>query len=46
MTIKRLNHAVLYVADAKASAAFYTDVLGFEVAANICLLYTSPSPRD
>lgn len=32
MSIKRLNHAVLYVTDAKVSAAFYTDVLGFEVA--------------
>ncbi len=31
MSIKRLNHAVLYVRDAKASAAFYTDVLGFTV---------------
>jgi catechol-2,3-dioxygenase len=30
--IARLNHAVLYVADAKAAAAFYCDVLGFEVA--------------
>jgi catechol 2,3-dioxygenase-like lactoylglutathione lyase family enzyme len=29
MSIKRLNHAVLYVADAKLSAAFYTEVLGF-----------------
>ena len=35
MSIKRLNHAVLYVTDAKVSAAFYTDVLGFEVAANM-----------
>jgi catechol-2,3-dioxygenase len=33
MSIKRLNHAVLYVTDAKASAAFYTDVLGFTVRA-------------
>lgn len=33
MTIKRLNHAVLYVQDAKASAAFYTEVLGFRVRA-------------
>jgi catechol-2,3-dioxygenase len=31
MSIKRLNHAVLYVRDAKVSAAFYTDVLGFTV---------------
>ncbi len=35
MSIKRLNHAVLYVTDAKASAAFYTGVLGFEVMASM-----------
>jgi catechol-2,3-dioxygenase len=35
MSIKRLNHAVLYVSDAKASAAFYTDVLGFTVRASM-----------
>ena len=35
MSIKRLNHAVLYVRDAKASAAFYTDVLGFTVQADM-----------
>lgn len=35
MSIKRLNHAVLYVTDAKVSAAFYTDVLGFEIAAQM-----------
>ncbi|HET7489252.1 MAG TPA: VOC family protein [Acidimicrobiales bacterium] len=29
MPITRLNHAVLYVRDAEASAAFYGDVLGF-----------------
>lgn len=29
MAITRLNHAVLYVRDAEASAAFYTEVLGF-----------------
>ena len=31
MTIKRLNHAVLYVRDVKRSVAFYTEVLGFRV---------------
>ena len=31
MSIKRLNHAVLYVRDAQRSATFYTDVLGFRV---------------
>ena len=31
MTIKRLNHAVLYVRDVKRSQAFYTDVMGFRV---------------
>jgi catechol-2,3-dioxygenase len=35
MSIKRLNHAVLYVTDAKASAAFYTEVLGFTVRASM-----------
>ena len=29
--VQRLNHAVLYVRDAEASAAFYCEVLGFEV---------------
>jgi len=29
MPITRLNHAVLYVRDVQASAAFYADVLGF-----------------
>jgi catechol-2,3-dioxygenase len=29
MTIRRLNHAVLWVRDAAASARFYGDVLGF-----------------
>ncbi len=28
--IRRLNHAVLYVRDATASAQFYTEVLGFQ----------------
>jgi catechol-2,3-dioxygenase len=30
-TIKRLNHAVLYVSDVRRSGDFYRDVLGFEV---------------
>ncbi len=30
MSIRRLNHAVLWVRDAAASAAFYCDALGFE----------------
>ena len=29
MPVQRLNHAVLYVRDVEASAAFYGDVLGF-----------------
>lgn len=32
-TIKRLNHAVLYVRDAQRALAFYRDVLGFSVVA-------------
>ncbi|MEI8238730.1 MAG: VOC family protein [Actinomycetota bacterium] len=35
MTIKRLNHAVLYVSDARRSAEFYTAVLGFTVRAQV-----------
>ena len=35
MSIKRLNHAVLYVTDAKVSAAFYVDVLGFATVTNM-----------
>jgi catechol-2,3-dioxygenase len=31
MAIHRLNHAVLYVRDVARSAAFYRDVLGFDV---------------
>jgi catechol-2,3-dioxygenase len=34
-TIKRLNHAVLYVRDAARAARFYQDVLGFVVAEQI-----------
>jgi len=34
-TIKRLNHAVLYVRDAQRTARFYQDVLGFVVAAQM-----------
>ena len=33
MTIKRLNHAVLYVSDGQRSADLYTTVLGFTVQA-------------
>ena len=31
MPITRLNHAVLYVRDARRSAAFYTEVLGLAI---------------
>ncbi|MBI5090463.1 MAG: VOC family protein, partial [Actinobacteria bacterium] len=33
--IRRLNHAVLWVRDAQASAAFYRDVLGFQIVADL-----------
>ena len=33
--IRRLNHAVLWVRDAQASADFYTNVLGFEAVATM-----------
>lgn len=31
MTVRRLNHAVLWVRDAQVSKAFYTEALGFTV---------------
>ena len=31
MPVRRLNHAVLYVADLASAVAFYTEALGFEV---------------
>lgn len=34
-TIKRLNHAVLFVRDAQRAGAFYGDVLGFSVVESI-----------
>jgi catechol-2,3-dioxygenase len=34
-SVRRLNHAVLYVRDARASAAFYEQAFGFEVAAAV-----------
>src|SRR3954452_23435496 len=33
VTVKRLNHAVLYVRDVNRSVAFYGEALGFTVAA-------------
>src|SRR4030081_2149626 len=33
--IRRLNHAVLWVRDPRASARFYADVLGFEAVSNM-----------
>jgi catechol-2,3-dioxygenase len=33
-TVRRLNHAVLYVRDARQAAAFYQDAFGFEVLAD------------
>lgn len=33
--IRRLNHAVLYVREARVSAAFYTEVLGLEVVTEV-----------
>lgn len=35
MTVRRLNHAVLYVRALDASVDFYKDVFGFEVAVSI-----------
>ena len=35
MSVRRLNHAVLYVRDVSRSVRFYTDAFGFEVAVEI-----------
>ncbi|GAB2742435.1 VOC family protein [Kitasatospora kifunensis] len=35
MTVRRLNHAVLYIRDVARSVEFYTEVLGFRVAVEI-----------
>jgi catechol-2,3-dioxygenase len=35
MTVRRLNHAVLYVRDARRSAAFYREALDFEIVAEV-----------
>jgi catechol-2,3-dioxygenase len=35
MAVRRLNHAVLYVADLAAAVTFYRDALGFEVRTEI-----------
>ena len=35
MTVRRLNHAVLYVRDAQRSAAFYREALDFEVVTEV-----------
>src|SRR5450631_551697 len=35
MAVRRLNHAVLYVADLAAAVGFYTDALGLEVRTEI-----------
>ena len=35
MSVRRLNHAVLYVRDARTAAAFYREALDFEVVAEV-----------
>jgi catechol-2,3-dioxygenase len=35
MSVRRLNHAVLYVRDARRAAAFYQEALDFEVVAEL-----------
>src|SRR6476620_7265132 len=35
MTVKRLNHAVLYVRNVERSVTFYEEALGFTVAASL-----------
>ena len=42
----KLGHIAFSVPSAPAITKFYVDALGFRVSDWICLLYTSPSPRD
>jgi catechol-2,3-dioxygenase len=35
MSVRRLNHAVLYVRDARRTAEFYRDTLGFEIVTDV-----------
>jgi catechol-2,3-dioxygenase len=47
--VRRLNHAVLYVSDAERAAAFYRDVLGFEIVVTFpgaAFLRAHNSPND
>ena len=47
--VRRLNHAVLYVSDAERSAAFYRDLLGFEIVMSFpggAFLKASGTPND
>lgn len=49
MSVQRLNHAVLYVADVNASVAFYTTHLGFEPVHQFpgaCFLRSKGSAND
>ena len=41
-----LSHLGLWVKDLDASRQFYKNYLGFDEPYSVCLLYTSPSPRD
>ena len=47
--VRRLNHAVLYVTDAERSAAFYRDLLGFEIVISFpggAFLKAAGTPND
>ncbi len=50
MAISRLNHAVLYVRDAEKTAAFYAELLGFEVSSafpgGVFMKVAPDSPND
>jgi catechol-2,3-dioxygenase len=49
MTVQRLNHAVLYVADVAQSVAFYTDALGMRTVHSMpgaAFLRCAGSPND
>ena len=46
--IRGVHHFAMSVPSLESAIAFYRDAFGFEVVdhEHLCLLYTSPSPRD
>ena len=41
-----IRYTTIGVKDIEAAKKFYTELFDAEVLVDVCLLYTSPSPRD